>query len=436
MLLQTDDDPGIRGTIFVPGSGTHQRSAHIFQQQLAAVREGVLYQAWCCLRKPFLLPQGLSGHSCAAHWEKFDVDKAACKQCANVHLCNALHCESVVEREGVMCHVTGLFLGQRLLAQHENPYDQNAETKNTPTTFDDLLECTPMSPDGSKHRLKPHVSENDPQFSATTSSMQRSQRAPKRTPQEIAQTGGGQRDATERGATDRDATDRGATDRGATAGPAKKSLAKNKIALSSAYECSVTSVEFDNVLRTVSHILLSPKTQVSIQNETVKLMSKLRSVAMRRLRQYRVQKRTPNLCDLDAHLHHMLCGHRLPPPLLDISSEQRRRCAHEATRAISQLIHFMRKHCVSVPTCVKQGGVVAGMLYMMRFGVTIDSVTVLPCLPELKRLLPLEQHLPIFFNMRAKIVTEAENVIKYNMRGVSQRKLALLAQTHCITRSD
>jgi hypothetical protein len=198
----------------------------------------------------------------------------------------------------------------------------------------------------------------------------------------------------------------------------------------------VTSVEFDNVLRTVSDILLSTKTAHSIENETAKLMSKLRSVTMRRLRQYRVQKRTPNLCDIDAHLHHMLCGHRLPPPSLERSLEERRRCAQEATRAISQLIHFMRTHCVSVPTCVKQGGVVAGMLYMMRFGVTIDNVTVLPRLPELKHLLPLEQHLPIFFNVRAKIVTEAENVIKYNMRGVSQRNLALLAQTHCITRSD
>jgi hypothetical protein len=299
---------------------------------------GAQYKAWVCMRRPFLLPRGLVGHMCEEHWEKFDVDKAACKLCSNVHVCNSHTCTSVIENDGLICNVTGLFLGQRLVHANEFPH----------TSTENFFRCE-------SSRLSVLTNEN-----------------------------------------------------------------------------SVYEVE--SITRVLDSILLSMKTQTSIDSETDKLVHKLRTVGLRRLRQYRVLKCTPNLGDIDAYLYQSLKGHRIPPPSVLTSRQEREACVKIAALSISRLTIFMRTHCVNIPSCVKQGGVIVGMLYMMRSGVTIDNITVLPRLPQLKRLLPLEQHLQTFFNIRSKVVTEAENVIKYNMRGVHPQILALLAQTQCITR--
>jgi hypothetical protein len=41
-------------------------------------------------------------------------------------------------------------------------------------------------------------------------------------------------------------------------------------------------------------------------------------------------------------------------------------------------------------------------------------------------MLPLEQHLVTVFNIKAKIITEAENVIKFNLRNIPSNVLHLL----------
>jgi hypothetical protein len=327
------------GSTFVAGVGAHERSDTIHLNRVAAVRNGAQYRAWVCMRRPFLLPPGLAGHVCDNHWEKFDVDKAACKVCSCIHVCSVCTCPSTHELDGVICNITGLFLSQRLVDQYDFP--ANPETK----------------------------------------------------------------------------------------------FASKQISNLFVQESPVDMTDVDSITRLVANILTSKKTQLSISMETDKLMNKMRSICLRKMRVYRLSKRTPNLCELDAYLHTVLQGHRVPPQSVVSSMEERVGCIKFAAMAICRLITFMRTYCKNVPSCVKQGGIVVGMLYMMRSGVTIDNITVLPRIPRLKHILPLEQHLPTFFNIRAKVVTEAENVIKYNMRGVNPRSLALLAQTQCITRS-
>jgi hypothetical protein len=331
----------VRGDDFLAGVGVYERSDNMQKHTLTQVRNGPQYKAWVCLRRPFVIPSGLTGHSCEEHWEKFDVDKAACTMCSNIHVCTARTCPSIAENDGFVCGVTGLFLGQCLMDQNE------------------------------------FVSTSDNGFRSESSN----------------------------------------------------------VVFSFVQDNPVNMSDLDSITRVLESILISAKTQSSIDSETLKMVNKMRAVGLRRMRQYRLMKRVPNLCDIDAHLHHMLCGHRPPPQSVASSLRERKDCINFAALSISRLICFMRAHCSNVPSCVKQGGVVIGMLYMMRSGVTIDNITVLARIPELKRFLPLEQHLPTFFNVRAKVVTEAENVIKYNMRGVNHRSLALLAQTQCITRS-
>jgi hypothetical protein len=53
--------------------------------------------------------------------------------------------------------------------------------------------------------------------------------------------------------------------------------------------------------------------------------------------------------------------------------------------------------------------VAVGMLYLMRQGVTFESIVILPVVDELVRYLPNESMLSVFFDVRAKTITESEN---------------------------
>jgi hypothetical protein len=352
------------GPAFVPGLGAIQRSDTIYNKQMANVRNGVLYKTWCLLRGPFMVPEDVTNHSCEGQWEKFDVDKAACKTCSKIHLCHILKCETLCESDGMICMITGLCLGQRMLAQNEMPSDpirkqDPCKKQDSPKNLAEYQKELHQKSQRMCH-VQPHLNIN---------------------------------------------------------------------------EYNMKNNTMDVIMRTISDILLSKTTQMSIDNENNKINSKLRSICTRRLRVYHMDRKVPNLCDLEAHLYCKINGHRLPPPSVEQSHVERLQCAHRATAAISQLLQFMRTYCDPLPTCVKHGGVVIGMLYMMRTGVTIDDITVLPRITALKGLLPMEQHLLTFFNIRPKIVTEAENVIKYNMRNIPAHNLALLAQTQCIMRT-
>jgi hypothetical protein len=349
------------GTAFVPGSGALQRSDTLHNQQVASVGSGAIYKTWCRLREPFIVPADVTNHSCEGQWEKFDVDKAACKTCSKIHVCNSRKCESVCENDGSICTITGLFLAPRLLSQYETPSDPICEqglfTGNVThhKRHNRLLDSQERSTNPVKHRRNTNETHPPPDT-----------------------------------------------------------------------EC---------IMRMICEILLSTKTQESIDHENTKIRTKLRVICMRRMRQYSIRRETPNICDIETHLHSKLNGQRIPPPSVEQSRSERLECARRATASITQLLQFMRTHCCNVPTCVKHGSIVTGMLYMMRTGVTIGDITVLPRITELKRLLPMEQHLMGFFNIRPKIVTEAENVIKYHMRNVALNSLALLAQTQCIVRT-
>jgi hypothetical protein len=339
------------GSSFLSGLNATERSGTIHRQNLSSVASGILFNTWCRLRGPFLIPDNVTNHSCEGHWEKFDVDKAACMTCGNLHVCSALHCDTSCENDGFVCNVTGLHLGPRLLSQYETPSD---------TTCDTFSQKNKVK---SSDRSKPH----------TKKYRQVTQALPFHT---------------------------------------------------------------ENITRVIQYILLSATTQQSVDNENKKMNNRLRTVCMRKMRHCRLNHEPLNICELESHLHFKLNGLRIPPPTVDESMEQRSDCARRAAIAITQLLQFMRTHCGNVPTSVRQGGIVTGMLYMMRTGVTIDDITVLPRISELKRLLPMEQHLMAFFNIRPKIVTEAENVIKYHLRNISPQCLSLLAQTHCITRTN
>lgn len=64
-----------------------------------------------------------------------------------------------------------------------------------------------------------------------------------------------------------------------------------------------------------------------------------------------------------------------------------------------------------------------GLLYLLRNGIIVHDIVVLPKLQILETVLPLESHLQAFFSIKAKCITETENVIKIILRHVTKQQL-------------
>ena len=61
---------------------------------------------------------------------------------------------------------------------------------------------------------------------------------------------------------------------------------------------------------------------------------------------------------------------------------------------------------------------VCSMLYLMRMGITYQNRCLLQQVEALHDLLPLQVFLPPVFHIRAKSITEGENIIKLDIRKV------------------
>jgi len=59
---------------------------------------------------------------------------------------------------------------------------------------------------------------------------------------------------------------------------------------------------------------------------------------------------------------------------------------------------------------------ICSMLYLMRMGITFKNQKILLKLEILNDLLPLQVFLPSVFNIRAKSITEGENIIKLDIQ--------------------
>ena len=74
---------------------------------------------------------------------------------------------------------------------------------------------------------------------------------------------------------------------------------------------------------------------------------------------------------------------------------------------------------------------VVGLIYLMRSGVSIYNIQVIPCVPYLVYLLPTENLLENIFAYKSKHITDIENKFKFFFRQMSHEtllKLGLHAQ--------
>jgi hypothetical protein len=111
---------------------------------------------------------------------------------------------------------------------------------------------------------------------------------------------------------------------------------------------------------------------------------------------------------------------RIPP---DISITDRTTLASWCTEKIRHHLMILHTNFPDIIQVSRIQGIVVGLMYLMRCGIIVKGVVVLPRLQLLHDVLPLETHLNQMFNIKGKVITETENTIKQVLKSLSTNEL-------------
>jgi hypothetical protein len=163
----------------------------------------------------------------------------------------------------------------------------------------------------------------------------------------------------------------------------------------------------------------------AISHDHSKLTQQLRAAFTAEIRACMRNKESVNWVCVEGCLHTTLQSHRIPvrAPQTPSASTVKR-----IVDAIWSLILFMSRHCKHLSINLRQPDFIVGILYLLRSGINVFHVVVLPQITELCYMLPSEQHLQPALGVRAKAVSEAENCIKHQLRKLSSSLVAKFAQ--------
>lgn len=101
-----------------------------------------------------------------------------------------------------------------------------------------------------------------------------------------------------------------------------------------------------------------------------------------------------------------------------VDPEQRQKLVGVVVEHCVRILHMLTKHGMNIRNNEVQR-LAVGIMYLMRCGVTMDGVFVLPRLKELETMLPPETSLFDAFGVHPKYITEMENRLKYCLRHVN-----------------
>jgi hypothetical protein len=167
----------------------------------------------------------------------------------------------------------------------------------------------------------------------------------------------------------------------------------------------------DDVLSIVEWFLMGTKSVDCKENEVCRVLSRFQATMVKELKLHKMNDAAsgrrslpclPTIVAQTMHQIHPKHTRRATPFLC-------RFCAEHITKCVLNLNMVLS-------TKNKRVGVVVGLLYLMKQGLTIQNIQWLPCVPTLVECLPHETCLEKTFKLSMKLVCETENEVKLALR--------------------
>lgn len=372
------------------------------------------------MRGPFLLPTRIGPHRCERFWERIAVDVSGCKLCGNVHVCHLAHvrvtaarprtaasidpapCSLQHEQDGAVCTVTGLYM-QNI---HFNTSDDPC-----------AAECTapPAAPARAPSGSAPHPRTKINNFKNGNKSFKRRNMSRRR------QMSAGAAAAST-------ADDYPETLPVAQRKPGDKTVE------------GVFSVTLQAVREVCRSMLCSQACIQCLQKERQKLHARVRWSIMQNIRKIKRQmphrRRPVQVLGIISAVAEDLQNYRmLPVDVPDLRQPLSETCAALAEQCAQVITSFLNKAHAVVPNFMYNVPLhvfIVGVLYLLRVGLIAQHIVLLPQMHILTHLIPCENLLEQFFQVKCKNITEVENIIKLHTRMLSRSKLLRMqCETAC-----
>ena len=101
----------------------------------------------------------------------------------------------------------------------------------------------------------------------------------------------------------------------------------------------------------------------------------------------------------------------------------RTRIAAECMQQLRSTLPICNKHLNMNVKRTDMRTAVFGLLFLMRSGIYIHDICVLPCIAALGDMLPNESNLMKYFNFKSKNITEIENKFKFHLRHANKLQM-------------
>jgi len=117
--------------------------------------------------------------------------------------------------------------------------------------------------------------------------------------------------------------------------------------------------------------------------------------------------------------------YNLAPRYSGIVTSLHKRVSSECAQAIVRHLRTFQVLYSTLMTQSKFRSFVVGLMFLMRKGVFIYDIQLLPCVRNLVHIIPRELYVKKYFGVSGKALTETENVIKMGMRSISSDHVIL-----------
>ena len=170
--------------------------------------------------------------------------------------------------------------------------------------------------------------------------------------------------------------------------------------------------------RVCMRVLCSNSMALCFEKEQLKLHNRLRWSFMRNVRSLKMERRPyhPNLIVMASKIATDIENYRLPisNDTATLRKDIAYRCAQDIYKFTSSMIVSKALFTNTIDPTV----MVIGLLYLMRSGLVHKNITILPQYRVLSHLLPPENFIYLF-NVKSKIITITENIVKCHLRTLS-----------------
>lgn len=174
---------------------------------------------------------------------------------------------------------------------------------------------------------------------------------------------------------------------------------------------------YEMIHNTIKEIIDSPKTKQCYFQEISRNESKMTATLSKLFRDVLHDKRCkkPIIPNVFGEMFYLCRKNRI---ILQLERSEMDEMMAQCSKSIMNLLitHGGTRVIRHLQNSIRCREFICSMLYLMRMGITYQKRQLLPQIQLLNDILPLQALLPVVFKIRAKSITEGENIIKLDIR--------------------